>query len=79
MHMEINQFLEKFAEQFDESDNSKFTPDAEFRNIEGWDSMTALSVIAMVDTEYNVTVTGDDIKKSNTIKELYEIVSNKQK
>jgi acyl carrier protein len=48
-----------------------------FRNIEEWSSLIALMLIAMVDEKYNVVLTGDDIRNSNTIQDLYDKVSSK--
>jgi len=36
-----------------------------------------LSVIAMVDEEYDVTIKGDDIRNSSTIEDLFNIVKSK--
>jgi acyl carrier protein len=77
--MDINDFIKNFAAQFDETDESVFTAQTKFREEIGeWDSLLALSVIAMVDTEYNVTIKGDDIKSSTTIEDLYNIVKSKK-
>ena len=75
--MEINEFVEKFAEQFDETDASMFTPSTEFRNIDEWSSIIALSIIAMVDEECGVTIKGEDIRNSKTIEDLFNIVQTK--
>lgn len=75
--MEISEFIEKFAEQFDDTDASVFTPTTEFRRIDEWSSIIALSIIAMVDEECGVTIKGDDIKNSNTIEDLFNIVQAK--
>jgi len=72
--MDLQEFIGKFAEQFDGADASEFKADAEFRNIDGWSSMVALSIIAMVDDEYDITIKGDDVRKSETIEDLYNIV-----
>lgn len=63
--------------QFDETEESVFTPETRFREIEEWSSLVALSVIAMVDEEYDVTLKGDDIKKSETIADIYNTVASK--
>jgi acyl carrier protein len=77
--MDITDFIKKFAAQFDETDESLFTAQTKFRQEIGeWDSLLALSVIAMIDTEYNVIIKGDDIKNSNTIEDLYNIVKSKK-
>jgi len=75
--MDLNEFVAHFAEQFDATDASVFTPETRFREIDEWSSLIGLSVIAMVDEEYDVTLKGDDVKNSNTILDLYNIVSSK--
>lgn len=75
--MEINEFVEKFAAQFDETEASVFTPETEFKKVDEWSSFMALSIIAMVDEGYKVKIKGDDIKNSQTIKDLFEIVKSK--
>lgn len=73
----MRDFIEKFAEQFDETEISEFSSNTSFKDLDEWDSMVALSVIAMIDEEYEKTINGDDIKKANTIKELLAIVASK--
>jgi len=45
--------------------------------IQNLEKLTALTVIAMVDEEYNVTLRGEDIQMSKTIEDLYNIVKGK--
>lgn len=75
--MDLNEFVAHFAEQFDATDESVFTPETRFREIDEWSSLIGLSVIAMVDEEYDVTLKGDDVKNSNTILDLYNIVKSR--
>ena len=58
--MELKDFIANFADQFDDTDASEITAATEFKNLEDWSSLVALSVIAMVDEEYDVTLKGDD-------------------
>lgn len=67
-------FIENFASQFDETDLNEFKPETKFKELDEWSSLTALSIIAMVDEEYNVKIKGEDIRNSSTIDHLYEIV-----
>ncbi len=76
--MDLNEFVAHFAEQFEDTDASVFTPETRFRELEEWSSFMGLSIIAMVDDEYDVTIKGDDIRKSNTIKDIYDIVVSKK-
>ncbi len=75
--MEINSFIEHFAEQFDDTDASEFKAETVFRELEEWSSIIALSIIAMVDEEYEVTLKGDDIRSANTIEDLFNVVKSK--
>lgn len=76
--MEIEKFVAKFAEQFEDTATDGFTADTKFRDIEEWDSLIALSVIAMADDEYGVQLTGDDIRASATIGDIFEKVKAKK-
>lgn len=75
--MEFQEFEQAFGELFEDTDVKVFTFDTNFRNLDEWDSLIAMSFIAMADAEYGVKVTGDEIKKADTIGDLYELVKNK--
>lgn len=75
--MDIKEFINNFAEQFDDLDASVLTPETEFKQLEDWNSLVALSVIAMVDEEYDVILKGKDITGANTIKDLFDTVQSK--
>ena len=55
----------------------RFKAETVFKGLDEWSSLTALSVIAMVDEEYDVTLRGDDILNANTIEDLFNIVKSK--
>ncbi len=74
--MGLEKFIALFAEQFDETPIEKFSPNSNFKNFGEWDSLAALSVIAMIDEEYEKDITGADIRNCETIEELYKIVSS---
>ena len=75
--MEIKDFIVNFAEQFDETDASEFKAETVFKDLEEWSSLIALSIIAMVDEEYDVTLKGDDIRNASTIEDLFNIAKSK--
>ena len=75
--MEINEFVANFADQFDDTVACEILAETVFKELEEWSSLIALSVIAMVDEEYDVTIKGDDIRNSNTIEDLFNIVKAK--
>ena len=75
--MDLKDFIENFAAQFDDTDASAFKAETVFKELDEWSSLVALSIIAMIDEEYDVTVKGDDIKGSNTIEDLFNIVKSR--
>ena len=72
--MNLQEFIENFAAQFDETDASEVTAETKFKQLDEWSSLTALSIIAMVDDEYDVIIKGNDIISSDTIQDLYNVV-----
>lgn len=76
--MSITEFIENFADQFDETDVTSFTPETKFKQLDEWSSLTALSIIAMVDDEYDVIIKGNDILNSETIQDLFDIIEKQQ-
>ena len=75
--MDINSFIGSFADQFDDLGDVVLTPETEFKQVEGWNSLVALSVIATIDEEYDVTLKGNDITKAVTIEDLFKTVQRK--
>ncbi len=75
--MEIKEFIEKFAEIFDDTDVATLTPETKFRDLEEWSSLSALGVIAMVDEEFGVELSGNQLRQVSTIQELFDIVTSK--
>ncbi|MDR0506470.1 MAG: acyl carrier protein [Dysgonamonadaceae bacterium] len=76
--MELKDFIEKFASQFEETEAGVFQANTKFKELDEWTSLTALSVIAMIDDEYEVAVKGNDIKNAETVEDLYNIVKSKK-
>jgi acyl carrier protein len=76
--MDVNDFVKKFAGQFDNTPESMFKPTTRFRDIDEWDSMIALAIMAMADEQYDVRITPDEMTNSQTIEELYNIVASKK-
>lgn len=75
--MNITEFITNFANQFDDTDASVFAAETKFRELDEWSSLIALSVLAMVDEEYDIQLKGDEMRKANTIQELYDIIKSK--
>ena len=71
--MDIQLFIQNVADQFDE-----LNVETNFRKVEGWTSLVALLVITMVDDEYGIVLPPEEMRKTNTIQELFDLVASKQ-
>ena len=75
--MTLDEFVKAFAAEFDETAEDQFKADTEFKSLEEWSSLTALSIIAMIDEQMDKTVTGADIRASKTIEDLFNLANSK--
>lgn len=75
--MELQDFIQNFADQFDDLDAATLSGNTEFKELDEWNSLVALSIIAMIDEEYDVTVKGNDITSAKTIEDLFNTVQSK--
>lgn len=75
--MDIKKFIEDFAGEFDETPIGVFTPETDYKSLDEWNSLTALSVISMIDEYYDKTITGADLRNHTTIQELADFVESK--
>ena len=71
----MNEFIEKFAEAIEREEEIKM--EDEFRNYDEWNSIAYLSVIAMMDEDYNTQIEEADFKKLRTVQALYDACTNK--
>lgn len=70
-------FIEKFKEAV-EVESVALSVETKFRELEEWDSLAGLSVIAMIDEEYDVILEGNEFKSLETIGELISAIQAKQ-
>ena len=78
MTMTLEEFSAQFAEAI-EIPAAEVSGATEFKQLEVWDSLCVLTIIAMVDTNYNITVSGNDLEKSGTVSELFDLVRSRIK
>ena len=73
--MDIKKFIEKFAEAIDIEAN-ELTADTEFRTLDEWDSVAYISVIAMMDEEYDIQIEMAQFKQLKTLGAIAEYIEN---
>jgi len=72
--MDLQDFLVKFADLFNEKDAASINANTKFKELEEWSSLIALSVIAMIEDEYSIAIKGNDIRNSDTVENLFNAV-----
>lgn len=77
MSLELSTFIKDFEEIFDDVEAGTITQSTVFRDIDEWSSLIALSLIAMADENYDIKLSGDDIRSSTTVEDLYQKVAAK--
>lgn len=75
--MEIKEFIENFAEQFDDTDVSEIQASTTFHDLDEWGSLTGMGVIAMAKTIYGKTITGKEIQGCTTVEDLFNLIVSK--
>ena len=71
-------FIANIADIFEEVDSSTIDASTHFKDLDEWSSIIALSIIAMVDEEYNVLLNGNDIRSSVTVEDLFNLVNSRK-
>lgn len=71
----MDKFIEKFAEAIEREGEIKM--EDEFRTYEEWSSIVYLSIIAMMDEEYDVQIEQTDFQKLKTVQDLYDACTKK--
>ena len=75
----LNKFVLDFESALEDVVPNSLNEETKFRfDIESWDSLAALSVLAMIDSEYNLQVTAEEFLKCTTIKDVFELITSKQ-
>lgn len=74
----IEAFIEKIEKEFDDVKKGTLVPTTSYKDIEGWSSMQALILIAFIDSEYDVMLSGEDLNNTLTIQDIYTIVKTKK-
>ena len=77
--MDVNEFIKKIEAEFEDLEPGKLKPESNFRDMFEWNSVNALILIALVNAEYNVVITGDDLRKSKTVNDLFKIIQQRTK
>jgi acyl carrier protein len=69
----MDKFLDLMGDLFEETPKDQIVLISNFKTFEEWDSLIALSLIAIFDSEYNLRLSGDQIRSADTLEDLYKL------
>lgn len=76
--MDINEFIKNFADQFDETELDEFKPETVYRDLDEWSSLNGLAILNMIDKKYGVKIIASEIKETQTIEDVFNLVKSKK-
>jgi acyl carrier protein len=72
--MKRDQFIAKLRDELELESEIEFSTN--LHELDEWDSMTAMVLIGFVSDNFSLTMTGEDLKKINSINELIDFIGN---
>lgn len=75
--MELNEFVNLFSDQFDDTDPAEITSETYFRELEEWSSLTGLAILNAVSKKCNVALTPAELRSCETVQDVYDLVQSK--
>jgi len=75
--MNIKDFIKKIEEEFEDLQPNTLEPADVLEEKFTWDSINALIFLAHVNVEYDVEITAEELIKSKTVQDLYDLVESK--
>ena len=72
----MKDFIKKIEDVF-EMPYGSINPNDNFREYQEWDSLALLSLMAMLEDEYNSTISRDNFQRLLTIEDLYNYIISK--
>lgn len=76
--MEIEEFLVKFEGCLDGIKPGLILPETQFRNLEVWDSLAALTLLAMVDADYEIAISASELRSCDKVHEIFDLIKQKK-
>ncbi len=74
--MDTKIFIEKLAEALEIETTDVLSTETIFRELEEWDSLAYLSVIAMMDEEFEIQIENVEFKQLKTLGDIMNYITN---
>ena len=72
----LNTFLSFLMAELDIEDESFLDPNTVLQELNYWDSLLVMTLLAVCDETYNIELDPDELDDCNTTEELYNLVKN---
>ena len=72
--MELQEFIEKFAEAFEVEIIEVLTGNSKFRELDEWSSLSIMLLIAFYDETFEKEIGESDIRSCTTIQDLFNLI-----
>ncbi len=73
----MDDFIEQMADII-ELDADEISSEHPFREYEAWDSLAVLSTLALIEEDYDVAVSNDELRGVSTLQQLWDLVQAKR-
>lgn len=72
--MEFEQLLKIIAEVKEDVDIEEITPDTRFVEDLGADSLDVLSIVELIENEFQISIADDELMKISTVQDAYDAI-----
>tara|TARA_R110002049_G_scaffold200299_5_gene370981 strand:+ start:6473 stop:6739 length:267 start_codon:yes stop_codon:yes gene_type:complete len=76
--MNWNDFEASVRETLEIEDDVVIDKNELLENSEYWSSMHALLIMALAESEYEISITGEELRNAKTLQDLYNLFESKQ-
>lgn len=76
--MEWKEFEENLRDTLEIDDDVVLDREELLENSEYWSSMHALLIMALAESEYGISITGEELRNSKTLNHLFQLFESKQ-
>lgn len=76
--MNKEKFIENVKNQFEDSEEISLSMESNFKEIDSYDSLTAMTIMVMLKDDYNLDISDEDFLSIKTVQELYDFVQLNQ-
>lgn len=77
--MNMKQFIHHLEDAIEDLEAGTLLPTTDYKSLNAWDSLAVLTVIAMVDTEYGVSLSAAKLRECTSVSALFNLILNESK